>query len=174
VLAALLLPGPAAGEDWAAWESVLAGHELESLTGESVQVGEMKGDVIVLNFWASWCKPCKKELRVLDDWARELDGRRARILAVSIDRDRDNAADFVRRAGLDLDVFHDGTDGLAKTLDLPSLPCTIVIDRDGRIADVARDGSLGSLRRLEAKVRSLVPASEPGQAVATSDPEERG
>jgi len=155
---AALLPGPAAGEDWAAWESALAGHELEGLGGPNVTVGDLRGDVVVVNFWASWCAPCKKELRVLDEWSRDLEGRRARILAVSIDKDSGRAAEFIRTAGFDLAVFHDGTDGLARSLDLPSLPCTIVVGPDGRIADVARDGSLETLQRLEATVRELTPA----------------
>jgi thiol-disulfide isomerase/thioredoxin len=157
VLAALL-PGPAAGEDWAGWESALASHELRSLDGANVTVGDLRGDVVVVNFWASWCAPCKKELRVLDEWSRELEGRRARILAVSIDKDSEKAAEFIRKSGFDLAVFHDGTDGLARSLDLPSLPCTIVVGPDGRIADVARDGSLETLHRLEATVRKLTPA----------------
>jgi len=166
---AALLPGLAAGEDWAAWESTLAGHELEGLGGDNVTVGDLKGDVVVVNFWASWCAPCKKELRVLDDWARELDGQRARILAVSIDRDPRKAAEFIRRSGLDLSVFHDGTDGLARSLDLPSLPCTIVIGPDGRIAEVARDGSLETLQRLEARVRALTPAGPASPATGATD-----
>ena len=170
VLAALL-PGPVAGEDWTAWESALASHELEGLDGGTVTVGDLEGDVVVVNFWASWCAPCKKELRVLDDWARRLDGQRARILAVSIDRERSNAAEFIEKAGFDLPVFHDGTDGLARALDLPSLPCTIVIGPDGRIAEVARDGSLETLRRLEAKVRALTPAGAATPSTGATDAE---
>ena len=174
---AALFPGLAAGEDWATWESVLAGHELKGLDGGTITVGDLKGDVVVVNFWASWCAPCKKELRVLDDWARELDGQRAQILAVSIDRDSRKAAEFIRKSGYDLSVFHDGTDGLARSLDLPSLPCTIVVGPDGRIVEVARDGSLETLQRLEAKVRALTPAgpaSPASGAAATTQAEVQG
>jgi peroxiredoxin len=174
LLATALLPGLAAGEDWSRWEPVLADHELRALDGGSVRVGEFKGDVVVVNFWASWCAPCQKELRMLDEWSRELEGQRARILAVSVDTRESNASRFVEKEGLDLDVFHDGTEGLARALDLPSLPCTIVIGPDGRIAEVARDGELETLRRLEATVRSLTPAGGRADRATDANEEDRG
>ncbi|MEZ5064483.1 MAG: TlpA disulfide reductase family protein [bacterium] len=154
-LAGPLLPGEARAEDWSSWESKLAGHELRSLDGETVAVSSLRGQVVVVNFWASWCAPCKKELRVLDGWREDLAGTDARILAVSIDNDVKKAEDFAKKSGLDLAFFHDGTEGLARSLDLPSLPCTIVVGPDGRIAEVARDGNVDTLRHLESTVRSL-------------------
>lgn len=169
---ALLPVSVTGGERWASWEAAIASHELNRLDGETAQIGEMQGDVVVLNFWASWCKPCKKELLVLDELAASLEGSRARILAVSIDQEAKNASRYIEKAGLELEVFHDGTNGLASALDLPSLPCTIVVGTDGRIVEVAQDGSLKTLRRLERKVRELAPADE--TANRSASPEEQG
>lgn len=169
---ALLPVSVTGGERWASWEAAIASHELNRLDGETARIAQMQGDVVVLNFWASWCKPCKKELLVLDELASSLAGRRARILAVSIDEEARNASRFVEKAGLGLEVFHDGTSGLASALDLPSLPCTIVVGTDGRIVEVAQDGSLTTLRRLERKVRELAPTDD--RAGRKANPEARG
>lgn len=150
----LTVTATAAGEDWSAWETALSGHPLTSMDGGSIRLDDLKGEVVILNFWASWCKPCRKELRVLNDWTTEL--AQARILAVSIDRDVRRAERFVKESRLGLAFYHDGPDGLARTLDLPSLPCTVVIDRDGRVVRVAQDGSLESLEALRGTVRSLL------------------
>jgi peroxiredoxin len=95
---------------------------------------------------------------VLDEWATDLAGQRARIVTVSIDRDADKAERFLEKAGLSLPFYHDGPDGLARALDLPSLPCTVVIDGRGRVVQVARDGSLESLEALRGTVKSLLAA----------------
>ena len=169
---ALLPVSVTGGERWASWEAAIASHELNRLDGETAQIADMQGDVVLLNFWASWCKPCKKELLVLDELAESLEGSRARILAVSIDQEEKNASRYVEKSGLDLEFFHDGTDGLASALDLPSLPFTVLLGPDGRIVEVAQDGSLKTLRRLERKVRELAPADD--QASRDATPEAQG
>src|SRR5687768_16189123 len=81
---------------------VAPAHSLRAFDGTSTSIESMRGQVVVLNFWASWCAPCRKELRLLEDWAKGLDGSRARVLAVSIDRDARKAEKFVKDTGLDL------------------------------------------------------------------------
>ncbi len=157
---AMLVAGPASAEEFSAWEPVLAGHSLRTPAGETLRLDELRGDVVVVNFWASWCAPCRRELPVLDGWADDLEG--ARIVAVSVDREVDKAQRFLERAGLSLPLYHDGPDGLARSLDLPSLPCTVVLDGRGRVVKVARDGSLESLQALRGTVKALL--SKPSSA----------
>jgi thiol-disulfide isomerase/thioredoxin len=129
---------------------------LTDLAGATVMLSELRGQVVVVNFWASWCKPCKRELMRLDQWNRELDGRPARIVAVSIDSDREKAARFIQDKGLALPVFHDGPSGLAAVLDLPSLPCTVVLDAWGRVVRVRGGGDDDTVRELRHTVEALL------------------
>jgi thiol-disulfide isomerase/thioredoxin len=116
----------------------------------------MRGQVVVVNFWASWCKPCKRELVRLDEWSRSLDGRPARIVAVSIDNDREKVARFVHDKGLGLPIYHDGPGGLAAQLDLPSLPCSVVLDAWGRVVRVRGGGDDDTVRELRQTVDALL------------------
>lgn len=160
--------------DFAAWERALASHPLEDRAGNVVRVGELKGEVVVVSFWASWCKPCKRELADLDRWAAQAAqaGLPApRMMAVSIDEDPKKALNFVNEAALSLPVYLDGPEGLARSLDIPSLPLTLVLDRDGHVAAVARNTS--ELPALEKKVRSLLSeAREPRVPAAEETPGE--
>jgi peroxiredoxin len=73
-----------------------------------------------------------------------------------VDAEIRNARRFVERERLSLTVLHDGPDGLARSLDIPSLPCTFVIDREGDIVAMYRGSSAEGLRSLRAEVETIL------------------
>ncbi|NNE07116.1 MAG: TlpA family protein disulfide reductase [Gemmatimonadetes bacterium] len=154
--------GSASQSDHAA---VLAEYELERMNGETLTIGDLRGEVVVVNFWASWCKPCRKELGEFDEWQRNLAGKGARILAVSVDTKKSHAERFLRDNRLTLPAFFDGTDGLAGALDLPSLPCTYVLDANGDVAYIARSGSTAELAKLRTTIDDLVRSNKSAMPV---------
>jgi thiol-disulfide isomerase/thioredoxin len=139
---------------------LLASHTLKSLDGTETTLASYRGEVVVVNFWASWCAPCRKELPLLDGWDEAWSGRGARVVAISIDEDLRNAKRFAEQADLSLNVFHDGPAGLAKSLDLPSVPCTYLIDRDGNVVSVIRSSSKSDLENLQHSVESMLASQE--------------
>jgi peroxiredoxin len=134
----------------------LASHPLASLDGKPITLSSFRGNVVVVNFWASWCAPCRKELATLDEWNAAWTDRGAKVIAVSVDEEIRNARRFVERERLSLTVLHDGPDGLARSLDIPSLPCTFVIDREGDVVGVHRGSSAEGLRSLRAEVETIL------------------
>ena len=70
--------------------------ELKDLSGRTVKLSSLRGKVVLVDFWASWCGPCKKELPVLADMARRLRARGIEVLAVNVDKKRENAEAFLR------------------------------------------------------------------------------
>ena len=142
--------------DAAAMRRALDQHPLRAIEGGTLTVGSLRGEVVVLNFWASWCAPCRRELPELAMLHAELAPRGGRVLAVSIDQDLRNVQRFVRAQRLTLPVFHDGPDGLARKLDLEAVPFTMVLDRGGAVAYAAAGADHKTLERIAAVARELV------------------
>jgi thiol-disulfide isomerase/thioredoxin len=134
----------------------LLAEPMVDLAGEPASLDDFRGDVLVVNFWASWCAPCRDELPVLDAWHRGWDGTGAQVVAVSIDSQARNAARFVRDQGLELPVLVDGPDGLAAQLDLPAVPSTYLLDRQGQVVMSIHGSSDADLTRLKRATEDLL------------------
>jgi thiol-disulfide isomerase/thioredoxin len=113
---------------------VLHAYAFTPAEGQSLALSSMKGEVVVLAFWATWCRPCRTELPRLAELHENLKARGGRVLAVSVDTDPDRVADFLERYEIALPVVIDGPDGLARSLDLESLPYALILDRNGEVA----------------------------------------
>jgi thiol-disulfide isomerase/thioredoxin len=151
--------------------ATLAGHRLAALDGSETTLSSYRGEVVVVNFWASWCAPCRKELPEMNGWNEAWASRGGRVVAISVDKDVRKARRFVSDEKLSLTVLHDGPDGLAQAIDIPSLPCTFLLDREGRVVTVVRSSSPEILAALRKEAESLLsrPASSSIQSAGMGD-----
>ena len=132
---------------------------LPELSGRSWNLSSAAGKVVVLDFWATWCGPCKKELPVLAALARRYGakGKDVLFVAISIDKDRERAAEFVNEAKLDsLIVLHDPEGAVAARYDLPTMPTSYVIDRQGVVRHVHAGFEAGDEDALAAEIDGLL------------------
>ena len=111
----------------------------EDLDGEDLSVEEFRGKVVVLNVYASWCPPCRKEMPTVGEAAASYDEDEVVFLGVNIrEASAQNAQSFLRGQDVDLRSFYDpGSEvllSLSDKLGPYSLPSTVVLDRDGRMA----------------------------------------
>jgi thiol-disulfide isomerase/thioredoxin len=144
------------GADAGQVRTILRHRALHTLDGRDVSLATLSGEVVVLNFWASWCAPCRNELPRLDALNAEISKQGGRVIAVSIDIERRNVERFARRLALRLPVVHDGPDGLARELDLRHVPFTVVLDRNGEVAFTTSRSDQAGLDALVASARQLV------------------
>ena len=135
---------------------VLGQHVFKTLDGESLTLASLQGQVVVLNFWASWCAPCRKELPALDALQASIAGQGGRVVAISIDNDLPNVTRFRKTHALKLPIVHDGPDGLARELDLQYIPFTLVLDREGAVALVSTGTDDRAVAQIGAVTRQLL------------------
>jgi cytochrome c biogenesis protein CcmG, thiol:disulfide interchange protein DsbE len=101
-------------------------------------LASLKGKVVVLNFWASWCPPCRGEAPVLERWHRRIAPQNGTVLGVDVlDVDSDARA-FAKRYGLTYPSVRDGDGDSRRSFGVNGQPETIVVDRRGRIAATFR------------------------------------
>jgi peroxiredoxin len=108
------------------------------LRGSPIRLGDFKGQVILLNFWATWCPPCREEMPSMERLYRRFKSRGFTILALSIDsRGEEVVAPFVKSFGLTFPIGLDPRMTVAGEYRMAGLPTSILIDRGGAIAAVA-------------------------------------
>jgi cytochrome c biogenesis protein CcmG/thiol:disulfide interchange protein DsbE len=113
--------------------------DLPSLSGGgNGSLADYRGKVVVLNFWASWCEPCRAESPLLQRWHKRLEKRNATVLGVDVQDVSDDARSFAAKYGLTYPMLRDGPGDIRDEFGILGLPETFVVDRRGRIAAVAR------------------------------------
>jgi cytochrome c biogenesis protein CcmG/thiol:disulfide interchange protein DsbE len=118
-------------------------------------LGDWRGRVVVLNFWASWCAPCREETPLLQRWQRRLAGRGGTVVGVDVlDVDSD-ALRFARKFGVTYPLLRDRDGSAARRFGVVGYPETVVLDRYGRVAAIARGPVDDAFRR-----RQIVPLLE--------------
>lgn len=133
---------------------------LRDLRGRAVKLSALRGKVVVLDFWASWCAPCKKELPALDvlakRWASEK--KDVVVLTVNIDKDRANAEKFLRSAKISpaVRVALDPAGNAAGKYELPTMPTSFVLDKHGIVRHVHAGYRAGDERELADEVEALL------------------
>ncbi|MGI9485022.1 MAG: TlpA family protein disulfide reductase [Geminicoccaceae bacterium] len=101
--------------------------------GNERSLADFQGRVVVLNLWATWCAPCRKEMPSLDRLQAALGGDDFDVIALAVDRgDLSKVLSFYADVGIEnLAVYHDETAKAGRTLRAPGLPTTLIIDRKG-------------------------------------------
>lgn len=127
--------------------------ELKTLEGKAFQLEELRGRVVLLNFWATWCIPCRSEIPELNIMHRDLEARGLSVVGVSTYDGADGVKDFWKDIKQDYPVLL-GDSNVASKFAVGPLPTTFILDREGRI----RARIIGERRResFEAAVKPLL------------------
>lgn len=141
--------------------SPLVGQQVEvvalDLQDRSVRVGADDGKVKVVDFWATWCEPCRDQLPFLDRLAKKYAEQGLEVTAVSFDEDRAALAEYLEATPVSFTVLWDKGGGvLAERLEVTRLPTTLLVDRVGKVREVHLGFDRAEEPQLEEAIRRLL------------------
>jgi thiol-disulfide isomerase/thioredoxin len=138
---------------------------ITTTAGERVSLDELKGKVVLIDFWATWCGPCREALPHMREIAKKFQGQPLLVLSVSLDDDEQKWKDFVLKNGMTWPQYRDGgfKGRVATLFAIQAIPQTFTIDADGVLQDQhIGDATIeGKLKKLVARARELQVAETP-------------
>ena len=129
---------------------------LRSSTGENLRLSEYRGDVVMINFWATWCGPCRQEMPLLDDLYNRYQRVGFNLLGVNIDDDSSRAMDMMAELGVNFPVLFDERKEVSRMYDVDAMPVTILVDREGNVRYVHQGYKPGYEELYLDEIRSLL------------------
>ncbi|HET7863880.1 MAG TPA: TlpA disulfide reductase family protein [Burkholderiaceae bacterium] len=155
-LLGLLLAGWAAAAPAAPPTGVAPDFTLRTLDGRNVRLQEQRGRVVLVNFWATWCGPCRVEMPHLNRLHEKYRAAGLVLLGVNVDEDPRTAAGVAAKLGVQFPVLLDTDKAVSRLYDLNSMPSTVLIDRDGHVRYVHRGYRDGYENTYEQQIRELL------------------
>ena len=126
--------------------TVAPDFKVETFTGETLRLSDLNGKVVVLNFWASWCPPCRWEMPFFENMWQEYRDRDVVFVGIAMSDTLENASAFAEEAGVTYPIALDTTNEIVRAYEILSLPTTFFISKDGfierRLAGAANEGVL--------------------------------
>ena len=129
---------------------------LPSIDGPNLRLQEQRGQVVMINFWATWCGPCRVEMPHLARLYDKYRGSGFTVLAVNIDEDPYKAASLAKQLGMRFPVLLDKEKKVSRLYDLSTMPSTILVDREGRVRYVHRGYRDGYEETYDRQIRELL------------------
>ena len=129
---------------------------LKSSTGENLRLSEFRGDVVMINFWATWCGPCRQEMSLLDELYARYERVGFSLLGVNIDDDSRRAMAMIEELGVDFPVLFDDRKEVSKLYEVEAMPVTVIVDRKGTVRYIHHGYKPGYEDKYLDQVRSLL------------------
>ncbi len=129
---------------------------LKSSTGENMRLSEHRGDVVMINFWATWCGPCRQEMPLLDELYTRYQRVGFNLLGVNIDDDSGRAMKMIEELGVNFPVLFDARKEVSKLYSVEAMPVTVLVDREGNVRHVHHGYKPGYEEKYLDQIRSLL------------------
>ena len=129
---------------------------LKSAGGENLRLSEYRGDVVMINFWATWCGPCRQEMPLLDDLYSRYQRVGFSLLGVNIDDDSARAMRMVQELGINFPVLFDEGKEVSRLYQVEAMPVTVLVDREGTVRHVHHGYKPGYEDKYLTEIRSLL------------------
>lgn len=129
---------------------------LKSNSGSNIRLAEQRGNVVMLNFWASWCAPCRQEMPHLNALSQQYSALGFNLLGINVDEDPQAANRAINNLKVAFPVLFDSDSRIAELFSVDAMPTTIIIDKDGNIRHWHRGYQAGYENSYAKQVANLI------------------
>jgi thiol-disulfide isomerase/thioredoxin len=122
----------------------------------TLSIKDIKDQVVYLDFWASWCGPCRQSFPWMNEMQARYGDQGFRVIAINLDDERANADTFLAEVETNFDIAYDPDGKTAESYNLRVMPSSFLIDRDGNIALAHKGFNSRDTASMESKIKELV------------------
>jgi peroxiredoxin len=129
---------------------------LRSRGGETVSLADLKGQVVMINFWATWCGPCRQEMPHLEALYQRYQGLGFTLLGVNVEEDASGAEKFLAETPVSFPILFDPASSVSELYDVVAMPSTVLVDRAGNMRFVHHGYKPGYENAYQDQIRTLL------------------
>lgn len=129
---------------------------LKSMGGKNLKLSEYRGQVVMINFWASWCGPCRQEMPHLDKLYQRYSSLGFTILGVNVEENSKPAQDILNKSPVSFPVLFDTRNEVSKLYNVVAMPSTVLVDRNGNMRYLHKGYKPGYEVEYQNQVRALL------------------
>jgi peroxiredoxin len=129
---------------------------LNAQSGKPVELTQFKGQVVMLNFWASWCGPCRHEMPLLDSIYKKYGTLGFTMIGVNVEPDSKAANDWLKQTPVTFPILYDTDSKVSKLYGVSGMPSTVIVDRKGTVRMIHRGYKPGDEEEYLSSIRSLM------------------
>ncbi|MBV8783757.1 MAG: TlpA family protein disulfide reductase [Gammaproteobacteria bacterium] len=129
---------------------------LGSRDGKEVSLTQFHGQVVMLNFWASWCGPCRQEMPLLEGIYKKYGKMGFVLLGVNVEPDSQAAQEWLKQTPVSFPILFDKDSKVSKLYEVAGMPSTVIIDRSGKVRMLHRGYKPGDENEYQDSIRTLI------------------
>jgi peroxiredoxin len=129
---------------------------LTSVSGQASGLSQYKGQVVMVNFWATWCGPCQQEMPLLDQMYKKYKPAGFTLIGVNVDKEAPAVKELLARKPVSFPVLLDPANQVSKAYHVDEMPSSVIIDRKGAIRYVHRGYKPGDENDYQDRIRQLI------------------
>jgi peroxiredoxin len=129
---------------------------LAAKSGSDVSLSQFKGQVVMINFWASWCGPCRQEMPLLESIYKKYNKLGFTMIGVNVEPDSKAANDWLKATPVSFPILYDRDSKVSKLYDVAGMPSTVIIDRNGNLRKLHRGYKPGDENEYLDSIRTLI------------------
>jgi thiol-disulfide isomerase/thioredoxin len=126
------------------------------MAGKLVNLADYRGKVVLLNFWASWCGPCRKEMPILEQLHKQYQNKGVMLVGVNVEPDSEDARKWLKGTPVSFPILFDRDSAVSKLYEVQGMPNTVILDRKGRVRYIHRGYKAGEENEYLDQIRALV------------------